>query len=80
MSGADMSAVNLVSPNWIPISEWKNTGRPWPRTEGEWRALLRRRNSNGLGEHVAKIGKTLLVNEDGFVRWISEHVKTGGAP
>ncbi len=61
---------NILNGNWLPISEWHTTGRPWPATENEWRYLLRNRAQNGLDACISRIGRTLLVDEAAFLRWI----------
>lgn len=44
---------------------------PWI-VENRLRWLLRYRHENGLGQHVSKFGKSLLISRSGFAQWLHE--------
>lgn len=37
------------------------------------RKMLFNRRANGLGEHVRKVGKRLLIDHVGFMLWLDSH-------
>lgn len=42
------------------------------------RWILRDRETNGLGPHVAKIGRRLFIKKSGFMEWIDSHFERRG--
>ncbi len=53
------------------LLERLNAGSSTPSfTESSMRWLLRNARSNGLEQHVRRLGKKLLINEAGFLRWM----------
>ncbi len=46
---------------------------------GGLRAWLFRRNTNGLAEHVRMLGRKLVIDEAGFLRWLDAHGRRGRA-
>jgi len=47
--------------------------------ESALRWQLRSRHENGLDQHVAKIGKELVIHVPGYVRWLLSKPRSAGA-
>jgi hypothetical protein len=61
----------------IPASQWRKY-HSWPPLGG-LRHLIFNARFNGFNRVIRKIGRSVLIDEDEFFRWIDEHkIETPG--
>lgn len=57
--------------DWMKLKDFTEKHPQFEIQQLRW--LLLRRKTNGLSEHVRKIGKSLYLSESGFLSWINEY-------
>lgn len=58
-------------PRIIPVTQW-NKYHSWPPIGG-LRSLIFNAKSNGIGQCIKKVGKSVLIIEDEFLNWLKNH-------
>ena len=55
----------------IPVTKW-NDYHPWPPVAG-MRHLIFHKEQNGFAICVYKVGRSVLIDEDKFFRWVDSY-------
>ena len=61
---------NKLQTKYIPVAKWKDF-HPWPPVGG-LRHLINKQKENGFHKVIKKIGRTILIDETAFFRWVEE--------
>lgn len=70
-----MKDKEIKLPNYLTVSQFVRK-HPWP-PEGGLRYLIFNEKTNGFDKVIKRAGRTILIDEEKFFKWIEDQNKDG---